>query len=385
MSERKLKGWLEAGLIDTETAARIRAHEAATARPFGLWALIGLGALAIGLGLISVVAANWDEIPGMLRLGVHFALLTGLAGLFWWQMSLNPRWNDMAHDALLFILAALGLTFFGHIGQVYQTSSPLWQPLALWLLLFTPLLLGHGRSWLVASLWMAGVIVTCWTHADYMTGYWRGVSDRSPGSQSLPALYWAAITAPPIIAAPVAAWLRGKTTRPNFWRRIEQLALFAILVWVSGTLIYFAVDMRHDRSWAIESLMRSALLACAAAGVWFARPTHSGRATAAIIGTAAFTNMFGPLVTGSSLVEGMLFMALWAAIAGAAHYAAWRVIFQIAVGVLALRLISLSFELASDLLGSGIGLILAGIATLGIAWMAVRVSRRFAPAKEELA
>jgi hypothetical protein len=60
-------------------------------------------------------------------------------------------------------------------------------------------------------------------------------------------------------------------------------------------------------------------------------------------------------------------------------------VFQVAVAVLALRLIVLSFELASDLLGSGIGLILAGVATLGIAWLAVRISRQYAPKAEDAA
>ena len=56
--------------------------------------------------------------------------------------------------------------------------------------------------------------------------------------------------------------------------------------------------------------------------------------------------------------------------------------FQFAVAVIALRLIILSFELADDLLGSGLGLILAGLLTLAIAFAAVKVSKRFAPKDE---
>ncbi|MEL6738860.1 MAG: DUF2157 domain-containing protein, partial [Pseudomonadota bacterium] len=57
----------------------------------------------------------------------------------------------------------------------------------------------------------------------------------------------------------------------------------------------------------------------------------------------------------------------------------WRGVFQLAVAAIALRLIILSFELASDLLLSGFGLILSGLLILGIAWGAYRVSREFAP------
>ena len=80
MSDRKLDIWLEAGLIDPDTALRIRAYGADRSRPLGLWSLIGLGALAIGLGIVSLVAANWDEIPGMVRLSVHALLIAGVSG-----------------------------------------------------------------------------------------------------------------------------------------------------------------------------------------------------------------------------------------------------------------------------------------------------------------
>ena len=154
MSERKLKAWSNAGLIDETTVARIRDWEEKNSRPLGLWAVIGLGALAIGLGLVSVVAGNWDAIPGFVRLSIHFSLIVALAGLLICQYDRAAALNAYFHDAILFIFGALGLTFFGHIGQVYQTSSPLWQPLGLWLVLFTPLLLGFGRGWLAAAMWL---------------------------------------------------------------------------------------------------------------------------------------------------------------------------------------------------------------------------------------
>ena len=129
MSERKLKAWQEAGLIDAPTADRIRIWEAQHERPLALWSIVGIAALAIALGLISVVAANWDAIPGTTRLAIHLALLAGMAALLWWKRDAHP----MVGETGIFLFAALGLTFFGHTGQVYQTSAPLWQPLAAWL------------------------------------------------------------------------------------------------------------------------------------------------------------------------------------------------------------------------------------------------------------
>ena len=57
-------------------------------------------------------------------------------------MAYEPKIKNDATEALVFVAAALGLTFFGHLGQVYQTSSPLWQPLGAWLVLFPRARLG---------------------------------------------------------------------------------------------------------------------------------------------------------------------------------------------------------------------------------------------------
>jgi hypothetical protein len=78
----------------------------------------------------------------------------------------------------------------------------------------------------------------------------------------------------------------------------------------------------------------------------------------------------------------ILFIGLWVAVAAASLYAGWRQVFQASVAVIALRLIILSFELGDDLLGSGLGLIMTGLLTLGIAWIAFRISSKFAPVEE---
>jgi uncharacterized membrane protein len=161
MSLRRLKAWEAAGLVDATTAARIRDWESAHASPVAMRAVIGIAALAIGLGLVSLIAANWDAVPGVVRLGIHFALLVALA---FWLWRKTPT-GGIAAEAGLFVLGMLGLTFFGHIGQVYQTDSPLWQPLALWLLLFAPSVLLRGTGWLTALLLMAVMIAAAWSRA----------------------------------------------------------------------------------------------------------------------------------------------------------------------------------------------------------------------------
>jgi uncharacterized membrane protein len=380
MSARKISTWHDAGLIDADTRDRLLAYEASHARPLALWAVFGIGALAIGLGLVSVIAANWEEIPGQLRLAVHLALIVGaLAALFLREDRIAAT-SPWAVEALLFVTAALGLTFFGHLGQVYQTSSPLWKPLATWLVLFAPLLLLMGRSWPAALAVLGGVVWCAWDYAGTAIGY-NGV--RDPGMGLL--LWLAFVTALPVMFAPLAAWMRARSARPDFWRRLEQLALaYAVAGASFATVVASIGEFGNDgltREWA-SMAVSGAVAVAAGLGVVLVRPGISGQMAGAIIIGAGLVPPLAYGADGIDLAAAILFMALWIGIAAAALVAGWRGVFQLAVAVIALRLIILSFELAGDLLASGFGLILSGLMILGVAWGAVKVSRQFAPPAE---
>lgn len=376
MSERKLTAWQAAGLIDADTAARIRAYEARHSRPLALWAVIGIAALAIGLGVVLVVAANWHAIPGLVRLGIHFALMAGLAGYLWRAgdgLAIRQPW---LHEGALFVLALLGMAFLGHLGQVYQTSSPLWQPLALWLALFAPVLLARGQSWLIAALVFAAATFTAW---DFAQTY---VDDVSPAA----ALQIALVTALTVLFAPLGAWQRGRSARADFWRRLEQLAVAYALGGVSFVAIYAGVEKFWGSGNELVAIppqtLRAALGIGAGVAVALVRPTVSGRAAGAILGGAGLAMLLAYPLSGSRVVGALLFMALWTGVAAASLKGGWRGVFQFAVAVIAVRLIALSFELEDDLLTSGAGLIFSGVLILGVAWIALRVARRFAPPKE---
>ncbi|WP_176598592.1 MULTISPECIES: DUF2157 domain-containing protein [Sphingobium] len=381
MSERQLKAWQDAGLIDAKIADHIRAWEAAHSRPLGLWAIIGLGALTIGLGIVSVVAANWDAIPGETRLAIHFALMIGFAGLLWRYLPDAAAQNSHFSDGLLFVAAVLGLSLFGHIGQVYQTSSPLWQPLLAWVIIFSPLLLLFGRAWPIAGLWLAGVLGTAWSHADEYGHSWLW-GQHAPQLVH-PTFYWGLIACPPMAVTAFAAFMRDRSDRPVFWRLLEQLAIATILIGLSIVIIAGEWDGR-GRS-IIGAAIQSLALIGAAAVIWTVRQTRSGQATASILVVAAVMHFAQALLLGidgsirGPWIGAFFFLTLWGAVAAGALFARWRLLFQGAIALLALRIIILSFELNDDLLGNGAGLILSGAFAMAVAWVTVRISRRYAP------
>jgi hypothetical protein len=207
---------------------------------------------------------------------------------------------------------------------------------------------------------------------------------RDPG---LGWLVWTGfVTALPVLFAPLAAGLRARSTRPDFWRRLEQLALAYAVVGASLACALASAggfgNSGITKEWA--SLATSGAVALIAGlGVVLARPGVSGRMAGAIIAGAGLAGALAYLANDLTTLAAALCMGLWVGIAAAALAAQWRGVFQLAVGVIALRLIVLSFELAGDLLTSGAGLIAAGLMILGVAWVAVRVSKRFAPRDAE--
>ncbi|MEM9085603.1 MAG: DUF2157 domain-containing protein [Pseudomonadota bacterium] len=378
MSARKIDAWHEAGLIDSQTRTNLLAYEAEHARPLALWSVFGIGALAIGLGVVSVVAANWEEVPGQVRLSIHFALLAGLLGVVIWREDRLTQASPWAVEAMVCIAAALGLTFFGHLGQVYQTSSPLWVPLALWLALFGPMLLLTGRSWLSATLVMGGALYCVWEYnwSAEFSYFAREEADR-------PNVWIAFVLSAPVLFAPLGAYLRARSTRPVFWRRLEQLALtYAVFGACMAATLASSDAFTRDQvgGFSAASIATHAtVVAVAGVLVALARPSLSGRMAGAIIIGAGAVILIARSVSGVDIAAALLFIALWIGIAAAAIKVGWRGVFQVAVAVIAVRLIILSFELASDLLLSGFGLILSGLLILGIALAAYRVSRAFAP------
>lgn len=374
MSLRRLKAWEAAGLIDTATAARIRDWESAHASPVALRSVIAIAVLAIGLGLVSVVAANWDAVQGVVRLGIHFALIVALAAWLWLRP--GPP-NSLAADAVVFVFGMLGLTFFGHIGQVYQTDSPLWQPLAIWLVLFAPLLLLRGTGWLNALLLMSVMVIAA---GSFM--YWTiGLQPRLPRIEETVRISLA--NSAPLLLAGLAAAAHGRSSRPGFWQRIGQLALgYAALGASIATIASADGPWRTDDEsvrllWSV--LVSSGVMLITALSIRILRHDAEGRVLWKLWLGLAAVPLLSYALSGHKIIAALLFMGLWAGIAYAALRAGWRSVFQSAVGLVALRLVLLSFELAGDLLTSGVGLIASGLLVLGVAWVALKISKRFAP------
>jgi uncharacterized membrane protein len=131
----------KAGLITEEQAINISHyyHEKSKHSPNRLVMVFGiLGALLVGLGIILIIAHNWDDLSKPLKL--FFALLPlvlgqGLCAYTLYRKSDNPVWREASSVFLLFAIGA-SITM---VSQIYNIQGSLAGFLLVWTLLSIPL------------------------------------------------------------------------------------------------------------------------------------------------------------------------------------------------------------------------------------------------------
>ncbi|MDX9689934.1 MAG: DUF2157 domain-containing protein [Proteobacteria bacterium] len=149
----KLKHWSDQQLISAQQVEAILTYEKEKGRSRLFFGLGGLGVLSLVLGVISLIASNWDKITPDMRILGHTVLNLVVAGIIL-KFFNKPSWQ---REALISFLAGLLMTFIALIGQTLQTQAPLWQPVGFWLLLATPMLLTYARHAGLAFVWLFAI------------------------------------------------------------------------------------------------------------------------------------------------------------------------------------------------------------------------------------
>jgi uncharacterized membrane protein len=361
--EPMLKRWTEAGLIQPDQAERIAQFEKERGRPTLLYAISGLAALAMAIGVISIVAANWDEIPAAAKLCADLLLL---AGLGYGVLSLHSRGPAWLSEASILVLYGLTLASIALVGQVYQLGGKVEVALSVWTAL-TAALMAQGRTLQLGFVWLAGLELT----------YFVWLATLGDGHRELEGLVLTSILWPGLacIALGRAAWLQRH--RPQFARVASalgwgQLVLFA----VAGTFTFYDQPTFREERWFWLGAALSAL-ACAALFAATAN-TPSGRARRALIVVAFVAAHLGAMIPHGDwpVAAALAFMGLWWAVAVAAHRAAQRALLHFATAMIGLRLIVIYFEVFGTLLDTGVALLIGGMLTLLLTWLWTRQRRQ---------
>ena len=168
--EADLVKWVAAGVITGDTAQSIRTarfSDEAKSRLPGIFAM--LGALMLAASVSAFVAANWQEIPRLVRL---VGILTLIAGCFFPAWLLQRRGHPAAADAAITFATLCFGAGIALVGQMYHLPGD-W-PAGAMLVAIGGLIAAAltGKS---GPLVVAFVAMTSWSWGRFDGSFWREV------------------------------------------------------------------------------------------------------------------------------------------------------------------------------------------------------------------
>jgi uncharacterized membrane protein len=362
--ESRLQRWVAAGLLTGEQAIRIRAfereHEHREQRPTLLYAIAGLGGLAIAVGLLSIVAANWDEIPARLKIGLDLALV-GALGLGVWQWDRRgPGW---ARETAIVALHGLVLASIALLGQVYQLGGKTHEALLAWSVL-TALFMSRARSGFAAGVWILGLQGTWIAWSVWLA------DQRNSEEIALALLYW-----PPLLCVALGSWPAIRRARPALAAALTSIGWGELVLCATlGTFVFYENTAKENFSEAYTVMLASGVLTVAIAILLVSSLPDRLLLVACLLLT------HGPLIGSPgdlALAAALSFVALWLLIAWSAHHARDPRLLNAATAMIGMRIVAIYFEVFGTLLDTGVGLVSGGLLTLALVWLWARKRKQF--------
>lgn len=158
MHKNTLQELLDHGIIDFETAERINAYYATkkTGDSKKMMLVYGiLGAILAGLGIILIIAHNWEKLSDSLKLSLAFIPLIIAQGVSFFAYVKKNYSKPWLESAAAFLFLSLGGTL-SMITQIYHIQGNVHEFILTWTLLALPISYVMNSS--VASLLFIGFI-----------------------------------------------------------------------------------------------------------------------------------------------------------------------------------------------------------------------------------
>lgn len=236
---RELKSWSDEGLIDSVTASRIAARYAHQEMKSVAWSRIilgSLGALLVGLGVIALLAANWDAISRPVRTAISFMPLVLCVAAY--VAGLVKGWNTRGFLEPLAIFWGLSIgAGISLIAQTYHISGDPESFVLSWTLLLIPILyatqgvapfLGYFvglLTWAGMAQSSDGVAVLYWPLALLALPTLVMVRMEQPASIRAGLMTWGAA-----LCSTAALGITLEKTMPGLWMIIYSGAFASLLL-----------------------------------------------------------------------------------------------------------------------------------------------------------
>ncbi|AGH99077.1 DUF2157 domain-containing protein [Micavibrio aeruginosavorus] len=380
---RKIKAWEQAGLISADQAASITDFERNRQKGRFAGGLMGLSLFAILVGVLMVIGANWNDIPDAAKLLVHAILNIGAVVAVW---RFHARGMDVWREGAVLVLAGLTLTFMALVGQIYHLNGGAGGLLALWLIVISPFMVIYGRTMLTAIPWVLAFLGAIPVIMDQYLG-------------DLPDIWMLFYSVAVALWLPLAMCADGftrlfRTFRP-VWAFVVMRAGFILLTFTGtmATMLWYvdrarelgtiARDSGMDYGAAYMVAVGVPLIALVGLAVHYAlyntRVDDKAfyRATVGYCALCVVSVLLPFLIPSpdSSFMAGLTFIAFWIGAGFYGHLTGAMRLVSLAVTLIGLRIYVIFLEAFAGLMTTGFGLIIAGVAMLGMIWGLRRANR----------
>ncbi|MBP9707886.1 MAG: DUF2157 domain-containing protein [Oligoflexales bacterium] len=371
--ERKLAQWQKAGLIDQAQYDAIKVHEESSTqnKSWAIWGAAVIGISAIVIGIVSIVAANWRDIPGEIKLLSYFLSHSVLAFYAW----KNIEKPGLIRETLLTLFCLLFLVGIGLTAQVFHIISDGWSGLLFWCGLSLPVVL-YAQSRFINYIWLL-ILLTAQVIWTIDTGI-------GTDKETIHALwFFATLSLYTYLALGILCHTKIKL--PVFFREaLRNIPFFIIFICGSALATifwYFGYGESDLKKLTLDNFFPfkfyySPWLGCllVSAALYFREKPIDKLLFKLLLLFFGLLALFYslPLVLElkSNKVLGTIFAVVtWGCLALAAARAGWRRAFDFLTLCITLRFLVVYFEVFGSMLATGIGLLITGVIILGVTFV----------------
>lgn len=358
--QKKLREWQAQGLITPAQSTQIQDYESKTTKSWFSIGFLILGTCVLGIGIISLIAANWENITPATKLSLDFLILIGTACLIYYTWNNNKlvATNSLILFFIIFCLASIGL-----ISQVYNLIGFTYQPLLFWALITAPIMF-ISKYMIVSLLWLLGLF------SGLMFLSFESVIGYMIFKEQLPLV----LLCLALLCANLFFINKSFIQHVSFSKSTRLMAVFLVVCTI------FITDLMRDFVWdrsyaqAPEAyllnfiLLISAVITCQKARVYTQRQNNFLCITMFAVFIYANLPSLGIKADIAYAVGSLLLLAMGACIFASLHR---RGLFNLLMVLLGLRFVILYFQAFGGLATTGVGLIIAGLIIIGfvILWI----------------
>lgn len=387
--EHHLTQWAEKGLLSEEQRQKILEFEQNESKSLGgnrvLYAFLILGVSIIGIGVVSLIAVNWEAIDPMVKLASDFVILILLAGGIYRAHILK---NDVLFDVVsaLFILSCLAS--IGLISQIYHTGGEIYQALLLWSVITFPLSFLSHRGFL-PHLWVFGFLLMTFAWAVSPDSWWYRKNTFGD---------WDANLFPFFLCFPLFAYTFANLCYPikgmaRFSKNFLFWAVILAFIALGATNVYYEVI---ESPFSFHDYLPVILLVGTSAITLFLRKDIPQKIKAVILSLIATSIVFylpalfyftfpepesvsyegpwwdGEILGAICLIAGLFLFSIIFTLFNRPR------LFNFVTLLIGIRFLGIYFQVIGDLAMTGLGLIISGLLIIALALLWYKTKERLA-------